>query len=265
MKRRNFIAGLVGAAALRPFPGSAQRPQTTPNPLLCTLLTQACAVSQTSGIDQKLYPRGLPSSYDWYHGGGHAGGYSQPPSGFTALTGWGQIYLQDGFPNPACHIFIKGFKTYIHFVGGGWSLVQDQATMRIDGAYYPADFHSYPNVACTKTPQSDGSFMIDAPAVGYNMHFYPGPRGTYTAGSVNGAFVVCQMRTDNPNANCIANMGADWWINSSVGYSRPETNSPGIGMSSWVKLSDTYQNFFFTNCTAANLASDPPPPIEGHP
>src|ERR1700704_3139872 len=77
-------------------------------------------------------PVGVPSSWDWYNGTNKpAGGYSAPPSGFTAVNGWAQVYQEAGAPaytNPNAKVEVANAKTYVHLkTTGEWVLVQEQA------------------------------------------------------------------------------------------------------------------------------------------
>jgi hypothetical protein len=105
---------------------------------------------------------------------------------------------------------------------------------------------------------------MDSPAPGYNDHFWIDPRGSYTPRTVNGVFSMAQLRTDSAGANLIANFGGDWWRSTSAPYLYRNgvfVNNPGIGMGAWVKLTTTYQYFFFTTMTKSQLQADPPPPL----
>jgi hypothetical protein len=75
---------------------------------------------------------------------------------------------------------------------------------------------------------------------------------------------MAQLRTDNAGANLIANFGGDWWRNTSAPFLYRNgvfVHNPGIGMGAWVKLTTTYQYFFFTTMTKPQLQADPPPPL----
>ena len=107
--------------------------------------------------------------------------------------------------------------------------------------------------------RADGSMTMDAPKSGYNDHFWPGARGTYGAGTIDGVFVEAQMKTNDPNANLVANLGADWWRSATAPYVDGFANNPSPGMSDWVKLTTEYQSLYFTSMSAAQLQADPPP------
>jgi hypothetical protein len=159
---------------------------------------------------------------------------------------------------------LKDYRVYVHLTGAGWQLVQDQAANSVGGGHYVADFANNSSSAMTLVVQSDGSVRMDSPASGYNDHFWIEPRGSYTPGTVNAVFSMAQLRTDSASANLIANFGADWWRSTSAPFLYRNgvfVNNPGIGMGAWVKLTTTYQYFFFTTMTRSQLQADPPPPL----
>jgi hypothetical protein len=217
-------------------------------------------VSQSSGLDTDLYPLGVPASYSWYDGDVPIA--EPPPSDFTALTGWGQVYPQNGATNVPANVYVRNFRTYVHLIGSGWRLVQDQLTNSVVGGHFVADFSSNAANSMMITRQPDGSVRMASPKDRFNDHFWIDPRGTYAAGTIDGVFVMAEMRIDRPEANLIANLGADWWRTATAAYVDPVgTNNPGVGMSSWVKLTTNYQYLFFTNLTKSQLEADPPPPL----
>jgi hypothetical protein len=143
--------------------------------------------------------------------------------------------------------------------------VQDQAADSIGGRHYVADFFNNSQSEMVLVVQSDGSVRMDSPALGYNNHFWIEPRGSYTPGTVDGVFSIAKLRTDAASANLIANFGADWWRNTSAPYLYQNgvfVNNPGIGMGTWVKLTTTYQYFFFTTMVKSQLQAEPPPPLK---
>ena len=219
------------------------------------------AIYQNTAGNSEGYPLGVPTSWSWYSGTDTVTG-NTPPSNFTAVTGWGQVYPESGAPadsNPAS-VQIANFQTYVHLTSGVWVEVQNQSTDPIDGAHFLADFSG--SVAWHETTLSDGSVSVDAPQSGYNDHFWPGARGTYAPGTVDGVFVEASMKTNDPNENLVANLGADWWRDSSAPYVDGFSNNPGVGMSDWVKLTTEWKTLYFTSFSPEKLQADPPPGLE---
>ncbi|MBR1269801.1 hypothetical protein JQ629_20005 [Bradyrhizobium sp. AUGA SZCCT0222] len=231
---------------------------------IVTALTDT--IYQNTRGNSEAYPEGVPTYYSWYTG--KVGGESSAPAGFSAVTGWGQIYSEAGASSAAnanADVQIAHFETWVHLTTGGWVKVQDQATDSIDGAQYLADFSGNSNIPWTETTLPDGSVSVNAPGAGYNDHFWPGgERGTYTPGTVDGVYVQAFMKTDNPNANLVANIGADWWRDKSAPFILQNgvfVNNPGVGMNNWVNLTTEWQPLYFTSLSATRLQADPPPPL----
>jgi hypothetical protein len=187
-----------------------------------------------------------------------------PPSGYSSVTGWGQVYQEAGAsvsPNAASDtVQIADFATYVHLTNGTWVEVQSQAQNGIGGAHYVADF-SGGNIPWNEQNLPDGSVSADAPPAGYNDHFWPGVRGTYAPGTVDGVVVEAEMKTNDPSANLVASVGADWWQTATSGLPASGFN-PGVGQNDWVKLTTNWQTLYFSSLSPQQLAADPPPGLQ---
>src|SRR4051812_9757118 len=61
------------------------------------------------------FPAGVPTSYSWYRGRNDEG-HKRPPAGFTAVTGWGQVYNEVGHSSDAnayAAVEIANARTYV--------------------------------------------------------------------------------------------------------------------------------------------------------
>lgn len=211
------------------------------------------------------YPLGVPSDYGFYTGKVGTVG-STPPSDFTAITGWGQIYPEVGQTVNPGTVEVANFETWVHLTSGAWVKVQDQDTSGLNGANYVADFSGNSSIPWNQTNLSDGSVQVNAPPSGYNDHFWPGTRGTYAAGTVDGVYVEATMKTDDPSEHLVANIGADWWRSASAPFLYQNgvfVNNPLAGMSNWVELTTNWQTLHFTSMSLSQLQADPPPPLQG--
>src|SRR5258708_7718661 len=65
------------------------------------------------------------------------------------------------------------------------------------------------------------------------------------------------------NLQPIANIGADWWLNDSAGYSADFNNNPAAGVSNWVDLSTNWSTLGFYSSTTGQFQQDLPPPLVG--
>lgn len=237
-----------------------------PPPVVTPSAALAEAIRQNTVGNSEGFPKGVPTSYDWYKGKKGLAGLAPAPAGFTAMTGWGVIYQQVGAPvspnSKAAAIQMQNFKAYVHLTDGTWLKVQDQATMNIDGAHFAVDFAGNQNTPWSSQKLADGSVTMDAPTDQYNDHFYPRQRGTFTAGKADGVYVVCDMKINDPAANFVVQMGADWWRDASAPYLADFSNNPGLGMANWIKLTTAYRTLYYTSLSAQQLTANPPPGLK---
>ena len=222
-------------------------------------------VQNTPGCSQG-YAAGVPRSFAWYAGSYKPRG-NAPPAEFTAVTGWGQVYPRLGASGPAppgATIEVVDAQTYVRLRSGReWVLVQTQNVDRIAGGHFVADFSGNNAIAMTVVIEPDGKAAFGAPPKAYNSHFWFVARGTYDAGAVDGVYVQMKVRVTDPNADLVANAGADWWRDASVRFVQGFSNNPGAGMSNWVKLSTEWSTLYFYSLSTAQLMAYPPPPLAG--
>jgi hypothetical protein len=224
------------------------------------------AINQNTPGQSEGYAVGVPRTFRWCSGSYKPPGSSAPPSDFTAVAGWGQVYPKVGSPaysNPDGSILVANAKTYVHLRTRQWVLVQDQATDDIAGAHFVADFAKNASNEMRVNALRDNSVALSIPTTGFNAHFWPTNRGTYAAGSVDGVYVQMDIRKDDPNVKLVANVGADWWRNSTAAYVRGFANNPGAGMSNWIELSTQWSTLRFYSGSSSQLQGDPPPPLAG--
>lgn len=224
------------------------------------------AIVQNTLGQSEGYPLGVPTSYDWYGGVYKPSGGSVPPTGFSAVTGWGQVYQEAGEPiytNPNAWVEVANAKTYVHLTTGEWVLVQDQATSQLAGAHFASNFSGNYAIPMSSTSTGDASIAFAPPPNGYNDHFWPQARGTYDSGMVDAVYVTMDMRVSDANLNLVANVGADWWRSVSAGFVGDLSNNPGAGMSNWVELSTNWSTLSFYSCSTEQFKADPPPLFDG--
>ena len=220
------------------------------------------ATKQNTLGQSEGFPEGVPHSWNWYQGW-NDDGLKIPPSDFTSVTGWGQIYQEEGQPansDPNANVEIANAKTYVHLTSGEWVLVQDQATNPVVGGHFVTDFSGNAGYNMTPEAGSDGSVAFDAPPAGYNNHFWPDARGTYEPGTVDAVYVQMDMRATDPGSNLVASVGADWWRDANAPYLDDHSTNPGVGSSNWVELSTEWRTLAYYSSPSL-LESDPPPPL----
>ncbi|MEH2512185.1 hypothetical protein V1291_003539 [Nitrobacteraceae bacterium AZCC 1564] len=206
--------------------------------------------------------QGIPLGLSWDKDTSSTKTVMPAPCGWSALTGWAQVYQEAGAPvspnKSSGTVQVQEFKTYVHLTNGTWVKVQDQAQAGIGGAHYVADFSGDANIPWHAQTLPDGSVSVDAPPVGYNDHFWPTVRGIYTPGTVDGVFVEAQMKTNDPNANLVAQLGADWWRNASARYVGLNVNNTAVGLNNWIKLTTQWQTLYYSSLSPEQLEADPP-------
>jgi hypothetical protein len=221
-------------------------------------------IEQNTEGKSEAFALGVPEHYSWYSG--KSGALDQgPPSNFTALTEWGQIYPEKGQPVRTGKIQIRNLQTWIRNKSSGvWTQVQDKS-MPITGAYYVSDFSGNANVQWKAVDKGNGVIEVDSPPDNHNVHFWPGPRGLYPANTVNGTFMTADIRVMDGNMRFVVNIGGDWWLSKDAPFvQNPDgsmPNNPGIGMCNWIKLTTEWRTSYFTSSSLDKLQQNPPPPL----
>ena len=233
----SFYAGIQWERSAGPLPGESGDDDDSEKIIMATPM--ADAIFQNTPGQSEGYALGVPKDYAWCSGSYKTAASGSPPPNFTAVTGKGQVYPKEGAHAylSTDGITIANAKTYVHLsTTREWVLVQDQATDEITGAHLVADFSPKAGMPMRLEAQPDRSVVIDAPPAGYNGLFLLAKRGTFAAGSVDGAYVQMDMRTNDPTMKFVADVGADWYLDASVGAGPDLANISGAGLSNWVEL-----------------------------
>lgn len=240
---------------------------TAPNGDLTMDFSISNVIRQNTLGQSEGFPAGVPRSYSWYKGWSGQG--ETPPSDFTAVQGWGQVYQRVGAPthsNPDVTVEVANAKTYVHVrQSGKWVLVQDQSKIQMTGGHFVPDFAGNAGYPMKMTLMPGGGTAFNAPPAGYNDHFWYKSRGTYAAGTVDAVYVQMDLRVTDPNSNLIASVGADWWRDANAPYLQDHSNNPGVGSSNWLELSTQWRTLGYYSMNAAQFQADLPPPLRGSP
>jgi hypothetical protein len=207
---------------------------------------------------------GVPSDYSWYNGKDQ--GTVAPPSDFTSVGGWAQVYREQGstYSNPNATIDVANSQTYVHLKATNqWVLVENQSSDPIQGGHFVTDFAGNAAIGMTVTNNSDGTATMSTPPSGYNDHFWHAGRGQFAAGAVDAVYVQMDMKISDPSMKVVANIGADWWPTPTTDFVDGFANNPGAGMSNWVALSGQYKTLAFFSGSTAQFQADPPPSVTG--
>lgn len=251
-------------ASARPALAAPPEPSTVRRTITSPVLD---AVDQNTPGESEGYALGVPRNFAWCAGSYKPPGNGAPPSGFTAVTGWAQVYPEAGSPgeaNPDASIVIANARTFVRLrATHEWRLVQDQASDDIAGGQYAADFGAGETKTIAVKALANGRVAVPVPATGFNTHFWLTKRGAYEAGSIDGVYVQMDMKADAPDAKFVANVGADWWRSPTAAYVNGFANNPGAGMSNWIELSTKWSTLRFYSGSAADFQASVPPQLAG--
>jgi hypothetical protein len=216
--------------------------------------------------DVGIYPFGI-NGYSWELGGDeYLGDPTRIPLPiYSAMTGWAIIYQKAAvrhgaaLPTVACQASMRKFQTWVHKKTGGWTLTQDIAVNPpMVAALTPnqaADAPTQPAI----NKNADGSCTWPCAGAGYINFGWPDARGSFAAGTVDGAFLYFELKVDQPNANLIATSGIDWWQTESSGPGTNTCHSQSI----WKEIGTNWVSFTGSSVAEVVLRSDPPPPLVG--
>jgi hypothetical protein len=176
-------------------------------------------------------PSGVPTSYDWARKGRVTTG-NQPPSGFSAITGWGQAFWLDGAGDPMTKVEIRQHQTYACLEPERrWVLLQSGP---IAGAAFRTDFAK--NVA--KPPplfEHDRDHATVAFAPDSAFHFWPkAGRAKLPDARLCGLLVLAEARAaqagqrdardDTARTGVLIGLGADYWLDRKARWDNFKTN-----------------------------------------
>src|SRR5581483_11854525 len=224
---------------------------TTAPPTTSTTAAPASTLNSLARIDYCMdgphegLLHGVPPSWSW---GSHPTVGNATNGADAAITSWGQVYADVNATEPSSgvRVELKNMETYV------WSLSQRrwlrvQATVQVSGDHYVEDFANNASIAADWQTEPDGG-ISSSMVGGYNLHFWPtGSRGSVAPSDIGAVYTTYQARLIGPNAAAaryLANVGGDWWLNTTVGYG-DGTNNPGIGQGRFVYLSTNWNSVDF--------------------
>jgi hypothetical protein len=197
-------------------------------------------------LPHEANPNGVPLDYDW--AAAPVIWQSTPPSGYTAMTGWGEIQFAAGTGTTAAAdtAQLQNFNTYLVSSSGQVTLVQDQGS--IDGMQNLPTFAN--NTAFPTTMSNSGGVTTVLLEPTEAFQFYPPNRTTIPSGTV-GVVVTVEARISPPsgatdpniNKSYILALGADWWQSMTAQW----PNNTGVGNGRFVYLTTEWQTFTFTS------------------
>lgn len=225
---------------------SAPPPSTTPNQLTSTLGT---ARAQQS-LNHVATPLGVPTGYSWQqHGNSQSG--ANVPAGYTAMTGWGQVFQAAGSPNNTPQLLLRNYKVYVLTKSN--QLIALQQPTVIQGAQFLPDYSGN-----SSTP---ANIVNNAGIMSVNLQpdkafqFWPNGRVDISQyiGNIKGwvCAIEAQLAAGSSNTNYILGLGADYWQSLTAPY----PNNQGIGQGQMRYLTTTWTPYVFTSETDSTLDS----------
>jgi hypothetical protein len=227
--------------------------------------------------DNGIYPV-LPRGFSWYLGGESYMGEPMriPANGklptCSAMTAFHLIYPEavsaGGAAKPSIpgsgnsagvNVIIREEQSWVHKIAGGWIAMQAAPPDKIVTGRFDQAQTGNQASSLVVVKNADGSFTEPAPAPGWCNHGWPNSRGSFPAGTVDGAFTFFKVRVDKPGANLLVASGIDWWQSPTA----PFPENTGYSMSAWKRLTTDFQIVTGTSLSEAILRADPPPPLVG--
>ncbi len=243
------------APTSNPTPTSTPAATSVPTPIPIAGGTTAPDVGTIAWIDRitttasgtnEIFPHGVPSSWDWAQGSQVP---SSAPSGYTALTGWGIIYLSADSTPTSATFDITNFKVWMQ-ASSGWKLNQQGS---FSGAAYNEDFSGNSSVGISQQPITGGIRVGPIPSA-HNFHYYFDNRALIPAG-YTGKFVIAFSVKQNGVGKYGSAAGGDWWLNLSASY----PNNAAIGQGRMMALVNGSETLIgYTNMTLAQLTASHP-------
>jgi hypothetical protein len=208
---------------------------------------------------------GVPTSYDW---GAHprVGHGNNVPTGWNAMTGWGQVYFVEGSVAPVnTRVQLRNLKSYMLSKSTRvWTQVQDSPD--VEGAAFAEDFGGNNSMGADIRDEAEGiSVRL---SVGWNFHFWSANgRHTFNPSDV-GAFLVTFhariIRDDatqplNPNGGeLLAGAGGDYWKDASAPWDNFKTNGD-FAIGRMKRVTEEWRAFNAHTADEMTLLMSPPP------
>jgi hypothetical protein len=219
------------------------------------------AAVQQMQLPHEATPQGVPASYQWQprpliQAGNH------PPSGFHAITGWGQIFLASGATPVTLNVSLRNFRTYILSSSG--ELQQVQSTDTLEGAQFNPDYRGNINIPAEIGADPNGyTTVVTNPRAAF--HFWPsGGKVNFDSQDLAGVVVAVEARIDPKDGQAAADVdnkyalsvGADYWIAANSTWDNYRSNA-GIAIGRFQFLTTEWKCFTMTTVPERGSAALP--------
>jgi hypothetical protein len=237
-------------------------PPAPGNTALALPATELGDIARPFGTRHEALADGVPLSYDWARVS-RIGRGNQVPSGYGALTGWGQVFWAAGSTGATAAgqaVEIKDSQTLLcSGPSRQWQRVQHGV---IEGAAFRADFAGNDNVPAQITPLGNGEVRVGFPP-GRAFHYWPRHGRAPLSGTdaVCGVMVVFQARVvaadGSPLPASVAPAlliggGADYWASTTAAWNQFQTNQD-VGIGQLRRLSGQWRWYGVTTAAQADL------------
>ena len=191
---------------------------------------------------------------------------------WQAMVAWGQAYIPvEGSSATNTRLQLRNLVTKFLQKDGQWRTMN---TSNPGGCSY---FENFANNDCIGSGARDESanggglsvIVGVGPWAGRNYHFYSDHRESVDVNNLVGVFTSVEARLivddagkpdDRAQCKNILSMGADWWLNTSVGWLPDWSANSGLGggRNKWVTTE--WQTFSFTSQSPSDTRANPPCP-----
>ena len=201
-------------------------------------------------------PYGVPTGYDWA-AGPRMGAGNTVPSGFTAFTGWAQIFRTPTSTTVTAPLQMRNFQTLVCYgPNHTWAQIQQGD---ISGAAFAPDFVGNVNQPATISKSSDYqnvSFALDSA-----FHFWPaqGRALLPSTTSICGFVVMMEARINTTDQSLagdyILGFGIDYWSTLTAAWNQQYTTNKDVGIGRLKKVGLNWAWFGMSTASNADLQS----------
>lgn len=208
-------------------------------------------------------PVGVPGGYDWREASTlHTG--NRVPAGFTAVTGWGQVFSASDSEPTNDALLLRNNQTFVCTrleAGSRWFRVQNAG---VEGATFSPDFAGNVNTPAVIREKSDGvthvTFRRSPPSA---FHWWPNRgRAVLPAGELCGVLFLFEAKAQRangqplptPTSDLLIGGGADYWLSTTAPWNNYLTNA-GLGVGQLLRVTSEWQWFGYTTAKADELQS----------
>lgn len=208
------------------------------------------------------WPHGVPASFGW-GGSGRIGWGNQPPSDWTAIIPWGQVYVSADQPGIPANTRVQLRNLYVWIYSKARNRWEKRGgSLSVEGAHYVEDFGGDVSQPATSLRQeADGGISVTMiPA--HNFHFWSTDyRQTMNPVDIGAVIVSCEARLvlhdprlpdDRETAFWMLSVGADYWKDKTAAWDNFKTNGD-VAIGRFRKLTPEWQTVYMHTATESQI------------